>query len=90
MKIFAVTEVLPKVTEAQIAAHQKEEAAIGSKLAAAGFIREAYSRQDARGAVMVLESASVEEARRQINTLPLAREGLMEIELIPVRPVGST
>ncbi len=52
----------------------------------AGFIREAYQRQDRAGAVMMLESSSVEEARAQINSLPLVESGLTEFELIPLLP----
>ncbi len=50
----------------------------------AGVIRELYFRADQHVAVLMLECASVEEARIVLTTLPLVYENLIEFELIPL------
>lgn len=50
------------------------------------LLREAYFREDRNEAVLVLECASVDEARALLETLPLVQAGLIAFELIPLRP----
>ncbi len=50
-------------------------------------VREFYLRADHQpGAVLVLECDDVREAERLVATLPLAEAGLIDFELIPLRP----
>jgi hypothetical protein len=50
-------------------------------------VREFYLRADHRpGAVLVLECDDVAEAERLVATLPMAKAGLLDFELIPLRP----
>ena len=64
----------------------KDEARHAWELYQAGVIRELYFRADRHAAVLVLECASVAEAREVLSTLPLVRENIIEFELIPLRP----
>jgi hypothetical protein len=50
-------------------------------------VREFYLRADHQpGAVLILECDDVTEAERLVATLPLAEAGLLDFELIPLRP----
>ena len=52
-----------------------------------GKIREWYSRGDGKGIVFLLEAKSEDEARTIMETLPLAKEQLMDEQYIPVGPL---
>jgi hypothetical protein len=50
-------------------------------------VREFYLRADHQpGAVLILECDDVTEAERLVATLPLAEAGLLDFELIALRP----
>jgi hypothetical protein len=50
-------------------------------------VREFYLRADHQpGAVLVLECDDVTEAERLVAALPIAEAGLLDFELIPLRP----
>jgi len=51
-----------------------------------GLIRELYFRADRSEAVLVLECASLDEARAALGSLPLVQAGLIRFELVPLRP----
>jgi hypothetical protein len=57
-----------------------------------GLVRQIWSRADARGAVMILEAASLEDARAVVAKLPLMQSGHLQIDsiipLIPYRAFG--
>lgn len=84
MKILALGSVLPGADPEKIKAAQKEEVRHVWEWHRRDVIREMYFRTDKPGAVFVLESASVEEARRVIDTFPLVASGLIDFELIPL------
>ncbi len=52
----------------------------------AEFIREAHFRRDRNSAVLILEADSEKAAAERLAGLPFVREGLIEFELIPLRP----
>jgi hypothetical protein len=52
-----------------------------------GKIRQWYSRGDGRGVVFLVEAKTEDEARALMETLPLAKEQLMDYEYIPVGPL---
>ena len=84
MKILAIEREVAGVSAESCAPHLAAEAARAWELHQAGVIRELYFRADRREAVLILECADVEEARGALATLPLAREGLIAFELIPL------
>ena len=85
MKILALGKDVPGIAEGQCLPHLKAEALRAWELHQAGMIRELYFRADEASAVLVLECADVEEARRTLATLPLVKAGLIDFDLIPLR-----
>jgi hypothetical protein len=87
------TEVLviqtPKqgVTPQQIIAVMPSEVRATVKLYLDGKIREWYSRGDGKGVVFLVNAKTEDEARVVMETLPLAKEQLMDHQYIPVGPL---
>ena len=52
-----------------------------------GKIRQWYSRGDGKGVIFVVDAKTEDEARALMETLPLAKEQLMDHEYIPVGPL---
>ena len=86
MKILALEQELPGHTEDDFSPYLKAEAERVWALYQEGLIRELYFRADRNEAVLVLECASLDEARAALDSLPLVRAGLIDFELIPLRP----
>jgi len=57
------------------------------KLYLDGKIREWYSRGDGKGVIFLVDVKTEDEARAMMETLPLAKEQLMDHEYIPVGPL---
>ena len=64
-----------------------EEIRATAKLYLDGKIQQWYSRGDAKGVVFVVDAKTEEEARALMETLPLAKEQLMDHQYIPVGPL---
>jgi uncharacterized protein YbjT (DUF2867 family) len=52
-----------------------------------GKIRQWYSRGDGKGVVFLVDAKTEDEARALMETLPLAKEQLMDDEYVPVGPL---
>jgi hypothetical protein len=52
-----------------------------------GKIREWYSRGNGKGVVFLVDAQTEEEARAIMETLPLAKEQLMDTEYVPIGPL---
>jgi hypothetical protein len=87
------TEVLvietPKqgVTAQQIMAVISEEIRATVKLYLDGKICQWYSRGDGKGVVFLVDAKSEDEARALMETLPLAKEQLIDHQYVPVGPL---
>ena len=87
------TEVLviqtPKkgVTPQQIMAVIPAEIRATVKLYLDGKIRQWYSRGDGKGVIFLVDAETEDEARAIMETLPLAKEQLLDDEYIPVGPL---
>ena len=87
------TEVLviqtPKqgVTAQQIMAVIPSEIRATVKLYLDGKIRQWYSRGDGKGVIFLVDAKTEDEAQAIMETLPLAKEQLMDHEYIPVGPL---
>jgi hypothetical protein len=57
------------------------------KLYLDGKIRQWYSRGDGKGVVFLVDAKTEDEARAIMETLPLAKEHLMDDQYIPVGPL---
>ena len=75
------------VTVQQIMAVVPAEIRATVKLYLDGKIRQWYSRGDGRGVVFLVDATTLDEARALIETLPLAKEHLIDHEYIPVGPL---
>src|ERR1700744_2282776 len=75
------------VTVQQIMAVMPSEVRATVKLYLDGKIREWYSRGDGKGVIFLVEAKTEDEARAVMETLPLAKEQLMDHEYIPVGPL---
>ena len=49
------------------------------------FFRELYSFRNGKGAVSIVEADSEEEARERLAELPLAKAGMLRMEIYPVK-----
>src|SRR6516225_6236256 len=71
----------------QIVAIMPDEIRATVKLYFDGKIRQWYSRGDGKGVVFLLDAKTEDEARAIMETLPLAKEQLMDNQYIPVGPL---
>src|SRR3982074_3352010 len=87
------TEVMVILTAKQGVARQQimnvmpAEIRATVKLYLDGKIRQWYSRGDGRGVIFLVDAKTEDEARAIMETLPLAKEQLMDTEYIPVGPL---
>jgi hypothetical protein len=86
MKILAIEKELRGVSRDRLKPHLKAEAERVWELYQGGLFRELYFWNDRASAVLVIECTDVEEAREALNTLPLAKEGLIAFDIIPLAP----
>ena len=75
------------VTPQQVMAVIPAEIRATVKLYLDGKIRQWYSRGDGKGIVFLVEAQTEDEARAIMETLPLAKEQLMDHEYVPVGPL---
>jgi len=75
------------VSPQQVMAVIPEEIKATVKLYLDGKIRQWYSRGDGKGVVFVIDAKTEDEARAIVETLPLAKEHLMDHQYIPVGPL---
>ena len=75
------------VTPQQVMAVIPEEIQATVKLYLDGKIRQWYSRGDGKGVVFLVDAKTEDEARAIMETLPLAKEHLMDHQYIPVGPL---
>lgn len=86
MKILAIEKEAEGVTIEDFRPHMKAEAMRAWELYQSGVFREIYFKRDDPIAVIMMESASVEDAQKALDTLPLVRAGLISFELMPLVP----
>ena len=75
------------VTAQQIMAVIPAEIRATVKLYLDGKIQQWYSRGDGKGVIFVVDAKTEDEARVIMETLPLAKEELIDHEYIPVGPL---
>jgi hypothetical protein len=86
-EVMVIQTVKQGVTRPQIMAIMPAEVRATVRLYLEGKIRQWYSRGDGRGVIFFVDAKSVEEAYAIMETLPLAKEHLMDHEYIPVGPL---
>lgn len=85
--VFVLLKAKAGVTREQVMAVMPAEIRATVHLYLEGKIREWYSREDGRGAIFLLNTKDVTEARSIMEALPLAREHLIDEEYIAVGPL---
>jgi hypothetical protein len=85
--VFVLQTPKQGVTAQQIMAVIPAEIRATVKLYLEGKIREWYSRGDGKGVVFLVDAKTEDEARAIMETLPLAKEQLMDDQYIPVGPL---
>ena len=86
MKILAIENEYDGKTVEDFQPHLEAEARQVWKLYKKGVIREIYFHVDQKSAIIILECKNVEEAKENLSTLPLVREGLIYFEFMPLVP----
>ena len=87
MKVLAIGHPRSGVRWEDIAPYVGEQARSVWEQYETDQVREFYLRADHQpGAVLVLECDDVMEAERLVAALPIAEAGLLDFELIPLRP----
>src|SRR5262249_25809045 len=85
--IFALLKAKPGVTRERVMAVMPAEIRATVQLYLQGKIREWYAREDGKGGVFLLNTTDVAEAEAIMESLPLAKENLLDHEYIPVGPL---
>ena len=85
--VFALLKAKPGVTRERVMAIMPAEVRATVQLYLEGKIREWYSREDGRGGVFFLNARDVAEAKSIMESLPLAKEDMLDHEYIPVGPL---
>ena len=86
-EVMVIQTAKQGVTAQQIMAVIPAEVRATVKLYLDGKIREWYSRGDGKGVIFLVEAKTEDEARALMETLPLAKEQLMDHDYIPVGPL---
>src|SRR5690242_8637760 len=85
--VFALLKAKPGVTRERVMAVMPAEIQATVQLYIDGKIREWYSREDGAGGVFLLNTLDVAEAKSIMESLPLAKENMLDHEYIPVGPL---
>jgi hypothetical protein len=86
-EVLVIQTARPGVNPQQIMAIMPEEIRATVKLYFDGKIRQWYSRGDGKGVVFLVDAKTEDEARALMETLPLAKEQLLDDQYIPVGPL---
>ena len=86
-EVLVIETAKQGVTPDQIMAVIPSEIRATVKLYLKGKIRQWYSRGDGQGVVFLVQANTEDEARAIMETLPLAKEQLMDDQYIPVGPL---
>jgi muconolactone delta-isomerase len=73
-----------RFSDEQFAAHIEAERERVRELYRDGVVRSIWSRKDAAGAVMLLECADEAAAEAAVESLPLAKRGMLEVQIVPL------
>ena len=86
-EVLVIQTAKQDVTPQQVMAVIPAEIRATVKLYLDGKIRQWYSRGDGKGVVFVVDAKTEDEARAIMETLPLAKEHLIDHQYVPVGPL---
>ena len=87
-KILAINAVAP-LPPAEAKRLMLAEAKVVTRQYLDGKVEQFWRREDGKGGIMLLNTASADEAEAWLKELPLTREGYLTYELIPIGPLGT-
>lgn len=83
MRIIAISKLKSGAPKESLAALQAKEMTAEWALQKAEVLRQAHSRTDQPGAILMLEAQTAAEAQQKLAALPFVKEGLVEFDLYP-------
>ena len=86
-EVLVIQTARQGVTAEQVMAVMPSEIRATVKLYLDGKIRQWYSRGDGKGVVFLVDAKTEDQARAIMDTLPLAKEQLMDHQYVPVGPL---
>lgn len=86
MKVVAIATRKQDAKPEEFAPHLEAEANAALCMYRDETVREIYSRLDGKGAIIVLECNDEAHARKHLETLPLAKAGLLTFEIYGTKP----
>ena len=86
MKVIAIITRKQDAKAEEFAPYLEEESNQALKMYRDEHVREIYSRDDGKGAIIVFECESLKHAETLFAELPLARVGLISAEFYGARP----
>jgi hypothetical protein len=86
MKVLAIASAKPTLTPDQLQKHMPKEVPATLRHYLDGKIEQFWFREKA-GPIFLMNVESIEDAKAELDTLPLVQAGLMTYELMPVTPL---
>ena len=87
-KLLAIGTRTAKATPAALQPVMQSEVQETVRLYLAGKLEQWFSKQDRTGVVFILNVADPAQGKELLESLPLARAGLMEFQIIPIAPLA--
>ena len=87
MKVFAIASIPQPISPEQLQQIMPKEVAATLKHYLEGKIEQFWFREKA-GPIFLMNVESVEQAKAELDTLPLVAANLMTYELMPVTPLS--
>jgi hypothetical protein len=87
MKVFAVGTFAKPITEEEKQQIMPKEVPDTLKLYLEGKIEQFWFREDKPGVIFLMNTESFEQAKAAVHGLPLAANGFLGFEFIPVGPL---
>ena len=88
MKVIAIGSIVMPLSDEQRKEIMPKEVPATLKHYLDGKIEQFWYRQDAPGVIFLMNVASVDEAKAELDTLPLVTGGFATYQLIPVGPLA--
>jgi hypothetical protein len=78
----------PGIDRAQVLKILHEEVRETARLYLSGKITQWFSRTDGKGVVFIMSSTTVDDAKALMESLPLAKANLANLEYMPIGPLA--
>lgn len=90
MQFFVLTRRrVSEFSASDFAKKYDAEVARAKELFKEGFTRQIWHRADGSGACQLVEAADQQEVESTISTLPFVAAGMLDVEIIPLKPYAG-